>query len=253
MISVSSPAFSALPFQEALETIASNFQAWEVVAEGQHDLRAIEKEFLDLTPSYDLEFSAHAPMSDINIGSLNPRILEAAMGELIAGLEGCNRLGMDVYTVHPAFLTPIGLVCREKVIETARSSLRRLDRLSADLGVKVALENMPRGPFATGTTPQALVELAEGTDLSFCLDVGHANTMGLLPEFMELKSRLANLHVHDNNGKFDEHLPIGDGTVDFDLVVRELADYGGRFVIESRGIADAMISKERLSAMLDRH
>jgi len=108
-------------------------------------------------------------------------------------------------------------------------------------------------PPTSGSTPQALVELAEGTDLGFCLDVGHANTMGLLPEFMELKSRLANLHVHDNNGKFDEHLPIGDGTVDFDLVVRELADYGGRFVIESRGIADAMVSKERLSTMLDRH
>jgi hypothetical protein len=35
----SSPAFSALPFQEALETIASDFQGGRVVAEGQHDLR----------------------------------------------------------------------------------------------------------------------------------------------------------------------------------------------------------------------
>ncbi|MDW5561625.1 MAG: sugar phosphate isomerase/epimerase family protein [Methanomassiliicoccus sp.] len=250
MIAVSSPAFSAMPFAQALETIASSFRAWEVVAEGRHDLREIEKDFLALTPSYDLEFSAHAPMSDINIGSLNPRMLEASVGEITACLEGCHRLGMGVCTVHPSFLTPIGMVCREKVIEVAKASLRRLDRLSRELGVKIGLENMPRSLFSMGTTPEALVQLAEGTEMGFCLDVGHANTMGLLPQFMDLKPRLVNLHVHDNQGKFDEHLPIGDGTVDFDLVVSKLADYGGRFVIESRGIADALVSRDRLSAML---
>lgn len=253
MIAASSPAFSTMPFPKVLETIASNFKAWEVVAEGRHDLREIEREFLDLTPSYDLEFSAHAPMSDINIGSLNPRMQEASMNELTACLEGCNRLGMDVCTVHPPFLTPIGMVCRDRVLEVAKGSLRRLDSLSRELGVKVGLENMPRSPFSMGTTPETLTEMVEGTELGICLDVGHSNTMDLLPEFMALKPRMVNLHVHDNMGKFDEHLPIGDGTVDFDLVIRELADYGGRFVIESRGIADAVISRERLSTMLNGH
>jgi sugar phosphate isomerase/epimerase len=250
MIAASSPAFSGMAFPRALEAIASNFRAWEVVAEGRHDLRAIEKQFLELTPSYDLEFSAHAPMSDINLGSLNPRMREAAMNELVAGLEACARLGMDVYTVHPPFLTPMGLVCRDRVLEAAKASLRQLDRLSADLGVRVGLENMPRGPFSMGITPEALLDLIEGTGLGICLDVGHANTMGLLPQFVGLKPRMVNLHVHDNQGGFDEHLPIGDGTVDFGLVVRELADYGGRLGIESRGLADAVVSRDRLSAML---
>jgi sugar phosphate isomerase/epimerase len=92
--------------------------------------------------------------------------------------------------------------------------------------------------------------MAEGTGLGFCLDVGHAHTMGLLQEFMDLKHRLVNLHVHDNRGDYDAHLPIGDGTVDFRLVVDELAGYGGRFVIESRGLEDALVSRDRLAAML---
>jgi sugar phosphate isomerase/epimerase len=253
MISVSSPAFSVMEFPDALETIAKRFQAWEVVAEGRHDLREVEGKLAQLAPSYDLELSAHAPMSDINIGSLNERIHLAVMDELVHALEACRRLNMDVMTVHPAFMTPLAFVSKERVKEVTRASLRRLDSLSQELGVKVALENMPRSPFSMATTPQALVGMIEGTELGICLDVGHANTMGLLPEFMALKPRLVNLHVHDNMGRYDEHLPIGDGTVDFDLVVSKLSDYGGRFVIESRGVADALVSRDRLVAMLNGH
>ena len=43
-----------------------------MVGEGATRCREIEKDFFELAPSYDLEYSAHAPMSDINIGSLNP-------------------------------------------------------------------------------------------------------------------------------------------------------------------------------------
>ena len=48
MIAVSSPAFSVMEFPQALEMVAEHFQAWEVVAEGRHDLQAIEKQFLEL-------------------------------------------------------------------------------------------------------------------------------------------------------------------------------------------------------------
>ena len=126
MIAASSPAFSALSFKDVLERISRDFEAWEVVGEGRHSLPAIEKEFLELTPSYDLEYSAHSPMSDINIGSLNPRMREASMQELMAGLGAAGRMGMDVYTVHPGFLTPIGFVAPDRVKAAARSSLHRL-------------------------------------------------------------------------------------------------------------------------------
>lgn len=249
MIAVSSPAFSTMEFPRALETIARNFQAWEVVAEGRHDLRDIEKQFLELTPSYDLKFSAHAPMSDINIGSLNPRMREAALRELLTALGACRRLGMDVFTVHPAFLTPLGFVSQEKVKEVTMAGLRKLESFSQDLGVKVALENMPRSPFSMATTPKALLELIEGTDLGICLDVGHANTMGRLKDFVKLKKNIVNLHVHDNRGETDEHLPIGDGTVDFPWLLKALSGYKGRYVIESRGLDDALVSRDRLLAL----
>jgi sugar phosphate isomerase/epimerase len=250
MIAVSSPAFSVMEFPDALDVIAKRFQAWEVVAEGRHDLRDIEKLFLELTPSYDLEFSAHAPMSDINIGSLNPRMREAALRELLSALGACRRLGMDVITVHPAFMTPLGFVSKDKVKETTKAGLRKLDAYSQELGVKVALENMPRSPFSMATIPADLLELIEGTGLGICLDVGHAHTAGELKGFVKLKKGIVNLHVHDNKGESDEHLPIGDGTVDFPWLLKALSGYKGRYVIESRGLDDALVSRDRLKALL---
>ena len=172
------------------------------------------------------------------------------MEELIAALGACRRLGKDVMTVHPAFMTPLGFVSRSKVVEVTRSSLRRLDALSQELGVRVALENMPRSPFATGTSPEALLELIEGTEMGICLDIGHANTTGNLEGFLELKDRVINLHVHDNHGERDEHLPVGSGTVDFPRLLRSLSAYSGRYVIESRGLDDAVVSRDRLKVLL---
>ena len=42
MISVSSPAFSLMPLEKAIEIVAKDFRAWEIVAEGRHRLPDIE-------------------------------------------------------------------------------------------------------------------------------------------------------------------------------------------------------------------
>jgi len=250
MIAASSPAFSVMPFAEMLERISQDFDAWEVVAEGRHALPSIEAEFMELAPSYDLEYSAHSPMSDINIGSLNPRMREASLQELMAGMGAAGRMGMDVYTVHPGFLTPLGMVAPERVKDVVRASLRRLEALSKEVGVKIALENMPRSPFSMATTPGALAELMEDREIGICFDVGHANTMGLVDEFLALKDRFVNMHVHDNGGATDEHLPVGRGTVDFPKLLRGISGYSGRFVIESRGVDDAVQSQKELRRLL---
>ncbi len=249
-ISVSSPAFSIIDFHDVLDFISEHFDAWEVVAEGKHSLPEIEGRLKGLVPSYDIELSAHAPMSDINIGSLNPRMWGASLRELTSNLEAASRLDMDVYTVHPAFLTPIGFVDRAAVQEKAREALMILSGLSEEVGVKVALENMPFSPFSTGQTPEELLKLIEGTGLGICFDTGHANTTKQVDGFLHHSDRFFNVHVHDNRGERDEHLPIGDGTIDFEHIVRSLSSYSGRLVIEARGLEEALISEGRLSAIL---
>jgi len=76
-------------------------------------------------------------------------------------------------------------------------------------------------------------------ELSFCLDIGHAhlftNPIDLINEFSEI---LAHIHVHDNVGghseKFDLHLPIGAGRINFDPIFDKLKEinYSGNFTLE---------------------
>ncbi|MHC1565516.1 MAG: TIM barrel protein, partial [Candidatus Syntropharchaeales archaeon] len=76
------------------------------------------------------------------------------------------------------------------------------------------------------------------------LDVGHANTAGVLDEF--LTCDINHIHLHDNNGGTDEHLAIGEGTIDFKEVARATKDDGITKILELRREDDIEPSLNRL-------
>ncbi|MBN1109439.1 MAG: sugar phosphate isomerase/epimerase [Methanomassiliicoccales archaeon] len=250
MIAISSPHLSRWDFPYALGRVAEHYQAWEIVAEGRHLLREIVADFLALTPSYDLQYSVHAPLSDINIGAINPRLREASLGEITECLEMAHRMGVDLVTMHPGFLSPLTRLDRETAVRATKDSLRRIDALSQELGVRVALENMPNMPVSMGKTPQELLLFLEGTSLDVCFDLGHANTVGNIEDFLTIKDRFINMHVHDNVGDWDRHLVIGEGNIDFRRWLKAFLPYSGRYVIEARELERSLLSRDRLAAVL---
>jgi sugar phosphate isomerase/epimerase len=252
MISVSSAAFSLMPLDQAIERVAKDFRAWEIVAEGRHRLPDIEERFMQISGSYDLEYSVHAPLSDINIGSLNPRMREASLNEVLLAIGCCGRMGIDLITVHPGFISPLGQLDRGAVIGETSSSIRKIDAAASEAGVTAALENMPRMPITTCTEPIELLSLLEGTSLRVCFDIGHAHTNGNIDEFVKHVPLFANVHIHDNDGTSDQHRAIGEGMIDFDHVLSAMSGYKRRYVIEARKIEGAPLSQERLKKLLDR-
>ena len=250
MISVSSPALSMMPLDEAINFVAKDFKAWEIVAEGRHRLPDIEKRFNEISSSFDLEYSVHAPLSDINIGSLNPALREASLNEVLLAIDCCRRMDIDLITVHPGFISPLGQLDRGSVLDETRRSIVEIDQAALENGVVVALENMPRMPITTCTEPDELISLLEGTSLGVCFDIGHAHTNGNIDDFVKHRSCFANVHIHDNDGGSDQHLTIGDGRIDFERVLARMSGYPHRYVIEARRIEGAPLSQERLKRLL---
>lgn len=68
--------------------------------------------------------------------------------------------------------------------------------------------------------PQALAALMARVDprqIGVCLDIGHAHYShaSVAQWFDTLGDHIRYLHLSDNGGHFDDHLPLGDGTVDW--------------------------------------
>lgn len=85
------------------------------------------------------------------------------------------------------------------------------------LGITIGIENIFE---RTPDTLRSLMDRAYSPNFGVCIDAGHLNMFSTVPMeewFAVLGGRLVEVHLHDNNGKGDEHLPVGEGSIDFPL------------------------------------
>ena len=143
--------------------------------------------------------------------------------------------GIDVVNLHP---DPSGAVGREEATARNAAAVADLAADAADRGVRLMIENLGRN-FGEPADLRPIFAVAPA--VAFHLDVGHANigdgpnrTAAFLQAFGD---RLAHVHVHDNDGTADQHLPLGEGTIDWPAIVEELrhSGYDGTVTIEVHG------------------
>jgi sugar phosphate isomerase/epimerase len=91
--------------------------------------------------------------------------------------------------------------------------------------------------------------------LKFCLDIGHLNVamhnknfdMDLNKFLKKVKTKLVNIHAHNNYGEKDEHNSIEDGNLEWKKVLEKLKESNlKKIVIENRNKEDAIKTKEAL-------
>ncbi|MDG6220783.1 MAG: sugar phosphate isomerase/epimerase [Candidatus Thermoplasmatota archaeon] len=249
MIGISSPGFSMSPPKDIVEMISGHFKLWEIVAEGKQFLPRIKKELKELTASHELKLQVHAPISDVNISSLNPRMRGQAFEMIRETLDAAHWLGIETITIHPGYLSPMGFYFPEKAKSASIEAIRWIEKVNRAYGLTICLENMPDLTVLICKTPEEIIEHIEGTDLKFCFDIGHANTAIGLEPFSSLIQLMGNLHVHDNKGQHDQHLPIGEGTLDWTKAKNLLHAYQGNAIIECIDFSQALQSQKRLVEM----
>ena len=190
-----------------LAEISKEFTHWEIFSEADHMVQALDDVFFEAAGKSGMTFSLHTSIADTNIAALNPRMREAAVMELMTELECAASMDIDTVTIHP------GVIClsvpgtRDRSIAAAKESCRLLDRAAAEFGIEhVCIENMPRFPVMLGVESAELAEIVDGTDLGITFDIGHAHTAGQIDAMIEtFGDRIANIHIHDNDGVRDLH------------------------------------------------
>ncbi|HKD04514.1 MAG TPA: sugar phosphate isomerase/epimerase family protein [Bryobacteraceae bacterium] len=129
----------------------------------------------------------------------------------------------------------------EHAVEAAFSSLDELNMFARQRGVQLLLENTPN-ELATAERLQLFNEITH-LNLNYVFDTGHAHIgAGIAHEFNIMKNRIRSLHVHDNNGKEDQHLIPGaeGGTIDWTETMKLLRSKQENYplLLELREIAE---------------
>ncbi|MEM2899256.1 MAG: sugar phosphate isomerase/epimerase family protein [Thermoplasmata archaeon] len=249
-IGVASPSFVTTPIEKMFEVLSKDFTIWEITSEYKHHLPAIEKEILRIAPSYDIKLQVHAPFSDINIASLNDGILQASLNSIEKVIESCRKVNISMVTIHPGFYSPISFVDKDVAKRRNVQSLVKLGRFAKEHSVRLALENMPAIQWVILETAEDLRNALETAEIGMCFDLGHANTTKRTEELIKLKDKFVNVHVHDNFGEKDAHLPVGIGNANISRTISELKGYRGNYILEIRDISDALESKNAFEKIL---
>ncbi|MFH1584334.1 MAG: sugar phosphate isomerase/epimerase [Actinomycetota bacterium] len=116
--------------------------------------------------------------------------------------------------------------------------------------IDLSLENV--GNFGEPETKEIIQTFLENENLFLTWDLGHNNLKHKAHQkqdefFMKYLNKIKCCHLHDNHGNRDEHLPIGEGEIDFNYYLPMLANLDAYLVFEVRPKELALICKKNLN------
>jgi sugar phosphate isomerase/epimerase len=162
-----------------------------------------------------LAVTVHAPFLDLNPGALDPLVYRATQRRYRQALQAAIQLGARLIVFHPGYDVWRYGEQQDLWLEQNLRFWPPLLTMAARGACQLTLENIFEAE------PQLLKRLL--TDLSspwlgHCFDVGHWHLFANVTMeewFASLGEHLRHLHLHDNFGKKDDHLPVGEGAIDF--------------------------------------
>jgi len=228
------------PFNKMVKHIVkTDTENIEIVDDGFHTLNKKGVTTLkNIGKSYDIKFSVHAPFADINIASPSKHMLKAVLKRLEKSIILSRELEAYMWIFHPGLKTGISMFYPGNDWRQNCKTTRSLYKIAKDHGLKIAIENVPEPyPFIIRNVEhfqRFYEEISEDIGLAF--DIGHANINGQTELFLEVFSdKIVHIHAHDNNGREDQHLGIGHGTIDWEKIAKILKkiSYNKTIVVES--------------------
>lgn len=154
--------------------------------------------------------------SRVDLGSTDLSTARESIDDLKRCVDWLEEAGGTFLVVHPGGLShPEEFDNRRSVL--ARNLCTLADRASNGNTV-ICVENMPPGvwPGSRMADLKAILDEIDHPRLALALDTGHAHLSSTLSEETQAAGAwLASTHVHDNDGRRDQHAPPGRGTVEW--------------------------------------
>lgn len=164
----------------------------------------------------------HLAYDLLDFFAVNPRIRAESIHQIEEAIELSGQLGLDYVVAHKGRF-PSG----EEEFRAYIEIVERFVQLSQKQGIIFTLENGGLERVAK------VVNAIDSPNIGITLDTGHAHTEEVsdssvsLEGFIKKEGKLIkNIHLHDNDGKYDQHLPPGQGNINFPRVISLLKEQG---------------------------
>jgi sugar phosphate isomerase/epimerase len=158
----------------------------------------------------------HGPFMDLRPGAIDPKIRQVSLERFRRLFEIAAAFRPRTIVLHPSYDEKYYVSSGRKWLENSIDTWTQLIPLAEGLDTRIALENVYEAD--AGYLGHLLDALPPGR-VGFCFDTGHFNVFSGAPleTWMDrLGHRLIEIHLHDNHGTLDEHLPVGEGTFPFE-------------------------------------
>jgi len=225
---------------EHLEQIAgAGFQGVEIFCTRSHFEYSIKQEvraMADALEAHHLQLvSMHAPTSrDLSAMRESGTPLSICEVERVRRVEAMDELRrvIDVADDLPYSRLILHMggtreTADPRKRDAAFSTLEHLILHAHHAGVAICVENTT-SEMGDPAYLRAFVDETRLTGLRFNFDIGHAHLADFPEEerleksFSPLRELVSSVHLHDNHGEKDEHLPPYDGTIDWPSAIRVL-------------------------------
>ena len=199
---------------------------------------------------YNPALTIHAPFMDLSPGAVDLHVREVTIKRFLDVLDVAETLKPEVIVFHSGY-DKWKYNNRVNIwLDNSLKTWEPINKRASDLGIKIAIENIFEDEPGN---LKMLAEAMNSDNFGICFDTGHFNLFSRLPLQRWLgmiKPYIKELHLHDNSRDGDDHLAIGDGSFDFELLFEELKETDCAYTIEAHSVEDVKKSLARITDFL---
>jgi sugar phosphate isomerase/epimerase len=205
------------------------------------------KRIYQLLKKYSLDIIGHTCYY-LQYASPLVNIRQEALNELEKYIDCFAQLNVKKVNIHTDEAYPKFYNKKEHALRVAEG-LNHLAGYASKYGIQIMLEHNP-GKLM-GKARELELVFNNAPDILFHLDIGHAfieEGANIETYFKLFNKRLTHVHLSDNNGLHDKHLPLGYGEIDWNHIVRlfKKYHYDGTFTLEifNHSVREILTSKK---------
>ncbi len=169
----------------------------------------------------------HGPFIDTIHASSDPEIVRVCRSRYLGSLDVAQTLGAGYSLFHSQYNTLLKLETYPDLYHEA--SLRFWPEIleqAEKRGVSVYMENM----FDENPAPmRRLADAIDSPRFKLCLDIAHSQiySQRSVAEWIDTYGKhLAHVHMNDTRGTYDDHLGLGEGSLDIPAALKSLKATG---------------------------